>query len=434
MATCIKCKEKEAAKSKNKQINEFTLCEACYRQERRKNQQLSTYDDIQLLAEEIKEYDFYIDGSEGKATKVTTTTKGIRKSQDKVNINFLTANGLKLLSGGHIRRQMITKTDLFNDLDNNATLFNYASLIIRCANKNNQVVDPKFLDSGVEALKQDGAEVLANQKALKQYLGFKGKNDRTFNETIKTLEKKQVIKIDGAGVVHVNPLYSNYSAIISLHSFILFKDSLKKKLYKEQYREVVADMFFRYIFTSKAKEYIYKGYILAAKRELENYVEYYKNTYGADFANLIEKMFMVNLEQEIKQEEARILGIACEGKSTYKQVMIRLGMLNGKTMEEMIEDDDIDEDILKQIDASIDKTEHRTTTVTDIKTKKTITTIDGREVDIPPAPLKKSPKVNTTKFIIYSPATAAKVNNYVFEEDDTYDFVNKLNNKYKEIV
>lgn len=407
MAICIKCKEKQATKTKNKETGKFTLCENCYRQEKRKNQQKNTYDDIQLLAEEIKEYDFYVDGSEGKTTKITTTTKGTRRTEDKVNISFLTANGLKILSGGHIRRQMITKTDLFNDLDNNATLFNYASLIIRCANKNNQVVDPKFLDSGVEALKQDGAEVLANKKALKQYLGFKGKNDRTFNDMMSTLEEKEVIKIDGAGIIHVNPLYSNYSAIISLRSFVLFKNSLKKKLYREQYREVVADMFFRYIFTAKAKEYIYKGYVLAAKRELENYAEYYKNTYGADFVNLIGNMFSINLEQEISAEEARILDIALEGKSTYERVMIMLGMKNGKSVEEFMEEETT-EDELNVLDASLAKEEIKVTTYSDIQ--RTVK-VDGKELPVPANMPKKLPKVIVKK-------TATIVNDYGFEEEE----------------
>lgn len=407
MAICIKCKDKQATKTKNKKTGEFTLCRNCYEQERRKNQQKNTYDDIQLLAEEIKEYDFYVDGSEGKTTKITTTTKGTRKKEDKVDISFLTANGLKILSGGHIRRQMITKTDLFNDLDNNATLFNYASLIIRCANKNNQVVDPKFLDSGVEALKQDGAEVLANKKALKQYLGFKGKNDRTFNDMMSTLEEKEVIKIDGAGIVHVNPLYSNYSAIISLRSFVLFKKSLKKKLYKEQYREVVADMFFRYIFTAKAKEYIYKGYVLAAKRELENYAEYYKNTYGADFVNLIGNMFTVNLEQEISEEEAKILNIALEGKSTYERVMIKLGMKNGKSVEEFIAEDTT-EDELNVLDASLANEEVKVTTYSDIQ--RTVK-VGGKELPIPTNMPKRLPKVIVKK-------TETIINTYGVEEEE----------------
>lgn len=417
MAKCIVCKGQEAIKIKIE--NEFTLCRKCYEKERRKGQQLSLKDDMQLLVEEIKEYDFYVDGSEGKSTKITTTTKGTRTTEDKVNISFLTDKGLKLLSGGHIRRQMITKTDLFNDLGNDATLFNYASLIIRCANKNNQVVDPKFLDSGVEALKQDGAEILANKKALKLYLGFKGKNDRTFNNVIKTLQEKGVIKIDGAGVIHVNPLYSNYSAIISLHSFILFKDSLKKKLYKEQYREVVADMFFRYIFTPKAKEYILKGYVLAAKRELENYAEYYKNTYGADFVRLIDNMFMVNLEKEIDAEEARILGIKLKGKTIYQQVMIRLGLMDA--------DEDISIEITKEDEEEISKcfestSNNEATPVTTIKTERKVVVVNGKVLPVPTNMPEVLPKVNYNTINDF-PSPKTVVNDFGFEEEDTYSYL-----------
>ena len=86
MSKCIKCKEKEAVKIKKD--GKFTFCKSCYEKERVKQQQFSTYDDMRLLAEEIKEFDFYIDVSEGKLTKITDTTKGIRKAENKLNLSF----------------------------------------------------------------------------------------------------------------------------------------------------------------------------------------------------------------------------------------------------------------------------------------------------------------------------------------------------------
>ena len=126
--------------------------------------------------------------------------------------------------------------------------------------------------------------------------------------------------------------------------------------------------------------------------------------------------------------ETKVDAEITEYMSSYEALMARLDSkvsysnVNKLTAEETIEDE-IDEDLLNELDASLVKEEYKkeikVITYSDVQRTVTVN-VNGRKIPVPSNPPKKLSKVNIPTLNVDVSITKPIINDYGFEEEPTY--------------
>lgn len=444
MCKCIACKKNEATKTKKE--GKFTYCATCYKQIRRKGYAKAAVEtsdvmtELAMKATKESAINIYEAGTMKdmmqpvvtvKTTKIGNNVATVTESDPMSFFNKKTQD-YNMMNGDKEMMKRVSGFRISDIVEEKYQLKAYK--LSEAINENNEIV----CNLGIAVGESLNGMPPAIDSQIAAMLGYEKPNHR-YNACMKRLiEAGVVFKFESQNcminqkevIYYFNPVLQCAGKGVSPRLFFLFFSSFQLMAQKNND--------FKYRFQQMAR-YAFKW--MMDKREdfkqLQADFNMGKIT-SVEAANGATEIFSKIADSyNVPVRLETVLDVDTEAMSAYEATMAKskstVTYSNVNKLTQEVEEETT-EDELNALDASIAKTEQKITLVTDIKTKKTITTIDGREVGIPPAPLKKLPKVTTIKSLISSSATAAEVNNYVFEEDDIYDFVNKLNNKYKEIV
>lgn len=436
MSICIACGKKEAIRTVMNGVK--TECGACYRDRNRKGyskKALETSDTIAELALKVtKESAVNIyDESTMKdmmkpVTKVRMTKIGnevitITESDPMSFFNKKTED-YNMMNGD---KEMMKKVAGFRMTDIVEKKYLAQALILSEAiNKENQIVCTEGIALG-ESL-DNMPPAIDSQIAV--MLGYKDKGRRykaCMNSLIECglifkYESKDCMIKQIDTLYYFNPVFQCAGKGVSPKLFFMFAKSFqemakKNKDFKYRY-EQMANYAFKWMMDKRADfkqlQADYNSGKITNLQAAKGATEIFSKV--ADSYNI-----PVRLETKVDAE-------ITEYMSSYEALMARLDSkvsysnVNKLTAEETIEDE-IDEDLLNELDASLVKEEYKkeikVITYSDVQRTVTVN-VNGRKIPVPSNPPKKLSKVNIPTLNVDVSITKPIINDYGFEEEPTY--------------